>query len=381
MVRRSPPRSSVVHPVSSYRKIAISFLFITVVLVVLVVSISTKRATIMIETREEPKTVEGAVTFVAREGNGGIPALITSTDVIVTANVVPTGSKDTVGKSRGSVVLINSGTTPQSLIVKTRVQTDSGLVYRLDTAARVPAKGRVEVPVTADGEGGVYDIGPARFTIPGLSSARQAVVYAESMNPMAGGVIRLGAVGEEDIMQARALLRERGLALASAQFGEIKEGGQREMLVEKEEMVFGAALGESVSLLTATATIRVVQVAFTKEKLRGASLELLAKQASADTTMLVPENDLPEIALKECSVSEGTCRGTMHIDGTLRVNPESAVLQPKNFIGKTKDEVRKQIQTIPLVSWVQVTLTPSWLSTVPQFADNITIQITEAKKP
>jgi hypothetical protein len=340
---------------------------------------STKKATITIETRPEPKTFDGTLTFTSSEDMIGVQSFITSTDTVVTTTLTPTGALDVPGKSRGEVRLVNTSSQAQRLVINTRVQTGTGLVYRLTAPVTVPARGSVTSSVVADQEGGVYDIAPARFTIPGLSLSRQEVVYAESSAPFVGGVTSVGAVGEEDMVRLRSLVDNDAQKRFEGMLPLTPSSGLRTFYSTRLKEETSASVGSVVGQVFATHTVRVVLVQYERSALIQALNEMVEKQLTVQhTTFDIDANDVT-IQLKECVLSSMRCVADVHVSGLESLRLQSEVLDPSHFAGKTKDEVRRYVQTLPYVSWVEVSLSPSWLRTVPQLVDNITINVQKAE--
>lgn len=379
MVRRTPHRPPTSHPVSSYRSIAISFLALTLILVGLVFFMSTKKAIITIETRPEPKTFDGTLTFSDTRDGQSVVAFITSTTVVVTSTFTPTGAIDVPGKSRGEVRLVNTSAQTQRLVVNTRVQTSTGLVYRLTSAVTVPARGSVNAGVLADLEGGAYDIAPTRFTIPGLSAARQEVVYAESSAPFTGGVSTVGAVGEDDMVRLRDQVNIKAEQQLMSQVPATPTSALRSFFTTRIAEETSARVGSMVSEVSATHTVRVVLIQYEKEAIRSALQAMVDKQLSLQHTMFHLDNDDTVIQLKECSLKDARCTAEAHVSGLESLRQDSEVVEAVHFAGKTKDEVRRYVQTLPYVSWVDVTISPSWQRTVPELVDNITIQLKQTE--
>ena len=93
------------------------------------------------------------------------------------------------GTATGTVELINVGSVSQALIVRTRLLSESGALFRLIERVTVPANGSITAEVRADVEGETGNIPPSSFIIPGLRESLQSVVYAESAEAMSGGLI------------------------------------------------------------------------------------------------------------------------------------------------------------------------------------------------
>lgn len=101
-------------------------------------------------------------------------------------------------KATGNIVVYNSGSTVQNLLVNTRFADPNGLIFRITKAVSVPkatiknnqtVPGSVTVSAVADESGDKYNIGLSDFTLPGLKGTPQYKnVYGRSQSAMAGGL-------------------------------------------------------------------------------------------------------------------------------------------------------------------------------------------------
>ncbi len=380
MVRRSPPRQVTTHPVSSYRSIAISFLALAAVLVGLVLFMSTKKAVITIETRPEPKTFDGRIVFSGIDDEQGVVSFITSTVVVVTSTFTPTGAMDIPGKSGGSVTLTNTSAQTQRLVVQTRLQTGDGRIYRLTAPTTVPAHGSVTAMVLADEEGSSYDIAPTRFTIPGLSGARQKVVYAENTEPFTGGVSTVGAFGEEDLTRVYVAAQKKAEDQITSILPATPASSSRTFFATKVKEELSASVGSVTGSVSATHTIRVVLVQYEKNDLAYALEEMVNKQRTVKHTAFSMDSNDTVIRIIECVSKDARCTAEAHVSGTESLRADTDALALVQFAGKSKDEVRRYVQTLPYVAWVEVSISPSWQRTVPDFTDNIRVVVKKTKE-
>ncbi len=116
-----------------------------------------------------------------------------------------TGKRIAEGRAEGKVKIINNSAGAQTLVATTRLLRND-ILFRLKDRVTVLAGGEVEAAVYADQIGAAGDIGPGKFTIPGLSPTLQKLIYAESEAPMVGGAVETTVVSEADIEQAKEKL-------------------------------------------------------------------------------------------------------------------------------------------------------------------------------
>lgn len=115
--------------------------------------------------------------------------------------VTATRSEKVDDQARGTITIYNAfSAESQRLKKNTRVESPTGLIFKINESAVVPGyikdssgkvvPGSVEAQVFADVAGDAYNIAPMRFTIPGLKDSPQFdTMYAESHAPMQGGFV------------------------------------------------------------------------------------------------------------------------------------------------------------------------------------------------
>lgn len=185
-------------PKKRSKKLMYISLGVLVLVIAFGISAMFKSATIKITPKQETETLNA--TFSAKKdpikNELGFQVVTITKDVEKTT--VPTGEEKIEKKATGKVILYNNySTTPQKLLVNTRLETPERLIFRLQTAVTIPGKttkdgksvaGSVEVSVIADSVGTNYNIGLKDFTIVGFKGdPKYNTVYGRSKTPMTGG--------------------------------------------------------------------------------------------------------------------------------------------------------------------------------------------------
>jgi len=133
-----------------------------------------------------------------------IPAYLLEVPEQTASQAFPSsGSVKKESKAHGKIKIINDYSSSQTLIVNTRFQAPSEnvLYFHSTKTVTVPAKGNIEVDVVAGQPGKEYNIGPTKFSIPGLAGRPQyTTIYGESYSKMEGGF-----KGDAYVVEARDL--------------------------------------------------------------------------------------------------------------------------------------------------------------------------------
>ena len=164
------------------------------------------------------------------------PHVISSEKIITVTKqtkVFNTTSKRFNGvNASGSIKVINTSPDEWQLKKETRFKTEDGVIFRIQEGVFVPpattneegniSLGEIVVNVIADpfdefsdpvGERG--NIGPSKFTIPGLSKYNQRLIWGESSVPMTGGISDFELiVMEEDIEAAKKQIEDNLILMA-----------------------------------------------------------------------------------------------------------------------------------------------------------------------
>lgn len=359
-------------PVRFYKIVALSFLFLTIVLLGVIVFMSTKRATITITTKPEP--VEADLTMEITKDNLA-SGVLAQTVATLSKKFKPGASKEEESTAVGIAILHNDSSISQPLIATTRLLTADGVLFRMKKGATVPANGTVEVDVYADKSGKASEIGPSKFTIPGLNEARQKVVWAESIKPMVGGVRQFGVIGSEDIKEAEgemlAELKKAGEEKLGALYPEMKAV----YAVAQSSMKSDKEVGAETDEFTMNAEATVVAAFYNADDPKNLIKKELDKKVIGDVEILSQGNAEPSVILDEYDLTTGRAILKIAGSGLVELNAESSQLQKLIFFGKTKDEVRRYLLSLDHVNGVDIKFTPAWMRTVPHVAEHVNVVV------
>ncbi|MBX2866849.1 hypothetical protein KTR10_02765 [Candidatus Kaiserbacteria bacterium] len=155
-------------------------------------------ATVQITPKTQDVTIDTAVTA-SPDTAGGLSYELLTLEAEGERQVSVSGSEEVSEQATGTITIYNEySTSVQRLIKNTRFESPEGLIYRIQESVVVPGitkdsegntiAGSIEAEVFADAPGEAYNIGPSRFTIPGLEGSDQYDrMYAESTNAFTGG--------------------------------------------------------------------------------------------------------------------------------------------------------------------------------------------------
>ncbi len=367
-------------PLIMYRRIALTFIVLVAAVLLAVLYLSTVQAVIHVDSTEEPITTE----FVANVYK--VPTRTTDVRGAVVSGTLgraqtfePTGesAKTVEDIARGTVTIYNNLTFAQSLVATTRFLTESGVLFRLESAATVPAGGSVDAHVYADVEGESGNIEPTRFSIPGLSAIRQASVYATSAEAFTGGIYSVAVVSQAELDAAAAELEsnllEDAKAMLVAEVGETFSGQPYD--VETVEKIFSIEPETEAKSFDVTLTLKVTAVHFDQEALGKIAVGKLYEGLGQGQEFVNIGASNMVVTVEAVDEEAGQANILVSLAVPAITSRTSEALQVGRFVGMSQDEVRELLVSEGVATDVTVEFFPFWVSTVPRLKDHIYIDI------
>lgn len=363
-------------PVRFYKIIALSFLLITVALLGVVIFITSKKADIVIVTKEDSKPVNLNVT-VNGTGTGAqaLKGTVSSTVFFWSEKYQPTGTKKVSGQSKGQVIIYNTGSAEQPLVKTTRLLSKDGVLFRLSEGVAVPANGQVTAAVYADQPGAAGDIAPTVFTIPGLLPPKQKIVYAESRQPMAGGLATVGVLSDEDLKSAG---EDHRLKVREAFLAKLKGAGvgpEVALSAVNQSIRADRKAGEEVASFTLSGTTTFVAVIYNPSDLAALIDREAVSSIDATAEKLLSAAEPPRVSVAHFDAALGTAELAVRQDVVVVLDANAQRLSPEHFFGKKKDEIERYILGLSHVAGVEVKFSPSWVFSAPSVSDRIHVVV------
>ena len=363
-----------------YKRIAFTFIGLTLVLLGVVLAATFSRAVITITpkpvvVRAEVKAAVAADTKTAET----VPGMVIANAVSGQSTAHPVGTGAVVkGNATGTVLLVNKRATPQSLVATTRLLSPDNVLFRLKKGVVIPANSELKgVEVYADQAGSSGEIGPTTFTIPGLSGDLQKIVYAFSEKPMTGGISNVSAVSQTDIDKAVSDLKDQLAAKANAEIAAQAVGrgftGSATFVNEDARSV-SAKVGDTVGSFDVLLKLTVTGVYYNKEKLQ--NLGSAALRANVPSDMELGSNDVStaEVTVQNASAATGTATLDAVFSGQAIITSDSQLLDKSRLVGLDAATIKAYFKSFDSVSDAQVALSPFWVKRAPS-ANHITINI------
>lgn len=364
-----------------YQRIAVAFVFMTFFLLLAVLYLSISRATITIIPNPRVISVDAEVNAVpnpTREGElSGVVVKQTfeKQEVIV---LPEDGATPTEEKAGGSVTIINESNASQALVATTRLLSKDGVLFRIDSAVNVPAKGQIDVVAHADVSGLSGEIGPTQFTIPGLPESMQKMIYAVSVESMKGGISYKRTLSQKDIDDAvssvsNALFEQAKSTMSQSIDRTVFTGDSYTMIIKSQGV--DAAVGTETGSFTVSISIDVTAVYYDANAVKKYALSQLYARIPEGYAAEGVSMDAVQMTVKEADVKSGTATLGVYLEGKAILSEDSQVVNKDRFVGRAPNEVLTLLRASDAVKDASVSFTPFWLERIPTLKDHIEIEI------
>lgn len=364
-----------------YQRIAVAFVFVTFFLLLAVLYLSVSRATIHIVADPRVVSVDSQVEAVADPvEEGELTGVIVEQTFTGSKNfMLPSeGAVAVEEKAGGMVTIINETGGAQQLVATTRLLSEEGVLFRIDSGVTVPANGQIDVMAHADQPGLSGEIGPTQFTIPGLPQSIQDEIYAVSVESMAGGVAYRRVLTEKDIQDGISALSDELLSQAKSTLSmnidrAIFTG--ESYIVDVASQSSDQTVGAEVSSFNATVSVDVTAVYYSSEDIRTYAKGQLNERVPEGFAIHSINEDGFQVTVESADARNGSAQLGIYLEGTAAISEDSSVLSKDRFVGRAPNEVITLLQSSDAIREASVNFTPFWLQRVPTLKDHIKIEI------
>lgn len=366
-----------------YRRIAIAFVVVTVVLLGVVLLLSTVKASISIVPNTESVSTEFITDVVASPNEASdIPGRVLEVTVEQAKEFTVDADSEESGvpaKAGGTVTIYNTSSIQQPLVATTRLLSEDGVLFRIDESVVVPAGGSVDVMAHADETGLDGEIDPTTFTIPGLNESRQEEVYAESTSAMTGGMEYVAVVSAEDLADAEEVLAAEMRTAAREELREILETtyNGEVWFDEITEKVSDTEPGTETGKFTISLSMTVTGVFYDSEKLQSIAEGKLYENLNQGYELVSIDRDNMVVTVEKYDAEEEVANVRVSLDGSMIISPANALLDKDNFVGLNAVQINEQLVSEGIAASVEVNLFPFFLNKVPGLKDHIEIEVME----
>lgn len=384
--RKQVKKEKAIKPFSLYKKIAYSFIILTILLLSAVFYFSFSRVSIAIVPNQE--NISGQLTVdvydkekgVAQEGGNSIEGVVKQFAIEQTKTFESSG-REVLGQDvTGKIIVYNKYTKAQPLVATTRFLSADHKLFRLKNTVSVPAGGQVEAEIYADEPSQDMAVAPGRFTIPGLWAGLQDKIYGESKDTMQYEQNVKLKIEQADIDKAVNELKDSLLARAKEEIGGIY-GDYSQIIYQIDNnsitQQLDGKVGEEKNKFTANMKAMVTVVAFQDDQVFSLAQQNLSSSLPDDKKLVGFEKKDLNLNLTSANVEDGSAVINASFVGKMALKDNAGVIEREKLAGLNKNELAGYLDSIPEISSYEVKFFPSFMKKVPKLVDKINIEIKE----
>ena len=368
-----------------YRKIAYTFIVLTVILLVGVAYFSLPSLRITLIAQEESIKDSVSVEFYDQRYNNAssdstlsMAGIIDKIELGKTQSFQSTGAR-TIGREiEGEVTIINNYSQDQPLVQNTRLLSPGGKLYRISEGVTVPAGGSVEAEIYSDDPSPDMAIGPTSFTIPGLWAGLQEDVYAESNEEFEYRVKIERYIQQSDIDKALKDIRKALEDKVEKKLEDSYSDTDRvifEIDRDSIETSVDVEAGEEKSEFELSINAVVNIVAFKDDDLLDLATERLSSLTSNNKSLVDIDRQRTTHAWEEFDYENDRATLNFSFQGQTIVAKPEDIIDKNDLVNLNEDQLTSHLNDIPEIKDYNVSFFPSFIKKAPNLSDRIDIRI------
>jgi hypothetical protein len=370
-------------PINMYRKIAISFIALTIILLSVVVYFTFVSVEIVLTPSQERVSDNLIVDIYDKESYENSPSASLAGVVeeveLEAEKVYESTGVETLGEEiSGKVRVINNYTKNQPLVATTRFLSPDNKLYRLKDTINVPAGSSVEAEIYVDKADPSMAIGPTKFIIPGLWTGIQDKIYAESNEKFVYNKKIEKFIQKIDVDMAVEDLKKELIAKAEKQFGETYRGYDKVLFEIDNNLInvdISDKVGDKKNNFKVNLNSPVAVIAFNSGEVK--------TMAEKKLKAIVPDNkDFKEISrdnitfnLNGFNVNQGIATINASFESSMALKNDSDIIDKNKIIGLTEEQLRDYLKGFNEISDFKISFSPAFVEKVPNLIDRIYVKI------
>ena len=366
-----------------YRKIAFSFIVLTLILVAVVFYFGFSKLTIVIIPAQEKITDSSVIEVINQDSSstlapGQIYGVVKQMPV-EQIKEFSASSKEVLGEEvTGKVTIVNNYIKNQPLVATTRLLSFDNKLFRLKNTVNVPAGGRVEAEIYADVAKAEMAIGPGKFTIPGLWAGIQDKIYAESQEPMKYSQKVKYVIGQSDIDNAVSQLKNDLLTNAENQVGRAYKNYAKMLFTVDDNSIvqeISGKVGEEKEKFSIKMKVMVTVVAFNNDEIYNQIKAKMIAGLADDKEISIFDKQNMIYALASFDIVQATAMVNVDSSAQASLKDSTNIIKKNNLAGLNYEQLKTYLSGLPEVAGYQINFFPSFIKKAPNLVDRISIEI------
>ncbi len=390
--KASPKPSSASFESSVYPQSKKPWLWLGGIVAILVIAFvgmtAFSRATVTVRPVATELIIENTSLTAVTDATGEqLPYTLVAFSESLSERVIATGVRTVEERAQGTIRIINDHSSEAvRLREETRFESPDGKIYKTKAGSSitVPGKqgntpGQIEVEVFADQPGESYNSGLTDFTLPGFrGTAREKTVYARSVTPMTGGVLRDEPVlANGDITTITETLRNTLIQKARDALYNHSDPDQVVLPLE-DQFVFESSVRSEPESNQAFVeeTIIAYAVSFPNESFAEVLLASQEHTLARVPARLTDPSGLSLTRIVGEIPSDITAQSslTLELSGVAPVTwiiPEEAI--KNTLLGLAEDQFEVTMASFEALQEARIRIQPPWVGRIPKNPDRISI--------
>lgn len=375
--------------IAMYRKIAVSFIVFTVLLVAVIFYFSSLRVTIVLIPNQE--RINSNVIFdvydnEADEIDSGnlIEGVVQQVRTEVEEKFEATGETILGQEAVSTVVIYNNHNKNQPLVATTRLLpvSEPDKLFRISNTVDVPAGGSVKVDIYADEPGPDMAIEATKFTIPGLWAGLQDKIYAESSEKVEYQQKVKKYILQDDIDNSERYLKQKLVNNVKLEIDSGYSDYGKVIYKTDENSIetsFVTKVNDEVDKFDVTMSANVVVVAFDSEKAADFAEQKFVSSLSEGKEMLSFDKENIIYSLNNYNLSDKTATINATFEGRVSLKDDSNIVDKGKIVGLNKQQLGAYLKELPDIAGYEIKFYPPFINKIPKLIELSKIKI-EIKK-
>ncbi len=387
--------------VKIYKKMAVSFVILTLFLLFIIIFFSLGKVKIIIQPEKQTILQKFIVTinpniFETNYNDYDIPGKIIRVKKTLTKRFKATGFKTTNQKVEAQVDFYNNYSRSQPLVKTTRLLDSKGELFCLEKTVRIPAGGKLEGVSACKGElrNGVCSClenvknfknnytKDVKFTIPGLWKGLQNDIYAKlSKIDITGNKISI--ITEKDINQAKQELKKEVLSNTKQELEKEINFPIKMYFIDryeqgKDSVKFDTQVkpGEQKENFDIGITANIIGVGFNENNLLELAKDYLSSNLENGEELTDFSSKGVRFEFNKYNQSEKTVNLKVTAQANILINKiNKKIIDKDKILGKKIKETKEFLNSLPQIKTVEIKQWPSWLDRIPSVKDRVEIEI------
>jgi hypothetical protein len=375
---------------SSYKRIVNLFVVATIILLGVILYFSLAEAKIYLKIKNQPAKINFTTQVKENVENDNyletnvLDGRILELVVEKTRDFTVPGKESPAERYGGMMIIYNKKSENQSLVNKTRFESASGHIFRIQEAVNIPAGGSIEAYVVAEEIGEDYKELPGRFILPGFKNEfSRSRVYGELKEPMEKKSITSYVVSQEILNNANneivAGLKKDALHKLKNLLVDDEELDETSIITEIISYESSKDVGDEAKNFEYTVKLKVIGIVFDRAELLNLAQSFIDDQLSNTQELIDYNNDSLKYSINNYVTEEKNATLDVELSAHVIQSSESEIFDKERLKNLTQEEIIEYFSQQPAIESVKVVFSPFWVKKAPQMSNHINLIINKNK--